>query len=187
MLILILGILVFIGIHLLPTFSSLRERLLAQWGEKRYKGLFSLVSFIGLILIIIGKADAPFVHLWAPPIWGRHLSLTLMPFAFMLFAAANMPTNIKRFTPHPMLWGVTLWAVVHLSSNGDLASFILFGGIGTFAIFDIVSANRRGATQSTEPVPLAKDGMVVGAGLLAYAVFLFLHPYLFGVPVLYLE
>ncbi len=184
MLILILGILVFVGIHLLPTFSALRGRLLAQWGEKKYKGLFSVVSFIGLLLIIVGMVKAPFVHLWLPPFWGKYLALLLMPFSFMLFAAANMPSNIKRFTPHPMLWGVTLWAALHLSANGDVASLLLFGSLGAFALFDIVSANRRGATESTEALPLSKDAMVVGAGLLAYGVLLFLHPYLFGVPVL---
>lgn len=186
MFILILGILVFIGIHLLPTFSARRNRLLEQWGEKKYKALFSLVSFIGLILIIVGKANAPFVHLWVPPVWGGLLALALMPFSFMLFAAANMPTNIKRLTPHPMLWGITLWAAVHLSANGDLASLILFGGIGAFALFDVVSANRRGATLSTEKVPWRKDAIIVGAGFLVYGVFLFLHPYLFGVPAFYL-
>ena len=185
MFILILGILVFVGIHLLPTFASLRNRLMEQWGEKKYKGLFSVVTVAGLILIIVGKANAPFVHVWVPPSWGSLLALVLMPFSFMLLAAANMPSNIKRFTPHPMLWGITLWAAVHLSANGDLASLLLFGGIGAFALFDVVSANRRGATQSKERIPFAKDAMVVGAGLVAYGIFLFLHPYLFGVPAIY--
>lgn len=181
---LILGVIVFFGIHLLPSFPSVRQSLFDRLGEIRYKGVYSLIALGGLVLIIVGKAYAEFVPVWEPPAWGRHLAMTLMPLSFMLLASANMPTNIKRFTRHPMLWGITLWAGAHLTANGDLASLMLFGAFGTFALFDMWSANRRGSTKSEARYPLGKDAIVVVAGLVVYGVFLFAHPYLFRVPVI---
>ncbi|MBF0276160.1 MAG: NnrU family protein [SAR324 cluster bacterium] len=184
MLLLILGIAVFVAIHLIPAKPSLRNQWIEQWGEKKYRALFALASFVGLILIIVGKSNASFIPLWNPPVWGRHLAMTLMPLAFYLLAAAHMPSNIKRITRHPMLWGVTLWAAVHLSANGDLASLILFGGFGIYSLFGMWSANQRGSSKSNESLPMSKDGKIAGMALLVYGVFLFLHPYLFGVSVM---
>lgn len=181
---LVLGILLFIGIHLLPSFASFRQRLIGRFGERAYKGMFSLVALVGFGLLIYGKARADFIPVWTPPAWGRHAALSLMPFALMLLVAAYLPSNVKRLTPHPMLWGVTLWAAVHLAANGDLASILLFGSLGIFALFDIVSANARGATTSKSTYPLTRDTAVVAIGLIAYGLLLFLHPYLFGVPAL---
>lgn len=184
MTLLVLGIAVFIGIHLLPTFAPTRHKLIGRMGEGGYKGMFSIVSAAGLALIIFGKAYAGFVPVWTPPAWTRHLALTLMPFAFILLVAAYLPSNIKRLTAHPMLWGVTLWAAAHLSANGDLASLLLFGSLGAYALFDMLSANRRGAAPSSKSFPASRTIAVVAIGLAAYAAFLFLHPYLFGVPVI---
>lgn len=184
MTLLILGILIFIGIHLLPSFAAPRQRLIARVGPRPYRGLFALVAFIGLALLIWGKARAGFVPVWTPPAWSRHVALTFMPFALILLAAAYLPSNVKRFTPHPMLWGVTIWAAAHLSANGDLASMLLFGSFLAFALFDIASANARGAQRSTIQYAGTRDLAVIGIGVLAYGVLLFLHPYLFRVPAL---
>lgn len=182
MVLLVLGLAVFVGIHLVPSVPSLRQALVARLGERPYRAVFSLVSFVGLGLLIAGKANAAFVALWQPPAAGRYVAGVLMPFAFVLLAAANMPGNVKHFTRHPMLWGVTLWAGGHLAANGDLASVILFGGLGAYSLFDMWSANRRGARKSETRYPLTRDLAVVAAGLVAYVAFLLLHPYLFGVP-----
>lgn len=188
MTLLVIGLIVFIGIHSLPMFSGLRQALVSRLELKGYKLLFSGVAALGLILIIIGKAKADFVHVYTPPSWGRHPAMLLMLFAFILLPAAHMPGNIKRFTRHPMLWGVVLWAVAHLLANGDQASLILFGSLAVYSLVDMVSANRRGAKLQSERLPLRKDMMVVVAGLVAYFIFLVLHPYLFGpvlIPALY--
>lgn len=182
MALLVAGLVLFIGIHLVPSVPALRAGLVARFGENPYKGIYSVIALAGLVLIIIGKGAAEFEPLYAPPLWGRHVAMILMPVSLILFPAANMPTNIKRFTRHPMLWGLTLWSVAHLLANGDLASVLLFGGLGAFGLFAMWSANRRGAQKSTTVLPIAKDVMVVVAGLVAWAVLLFLHPYLFGVP-----
>lgn len=181
MTLLILGILLFTGVHLFPEAVNLRAGVIARFGEMGYKAGFALLSLVGFALIIVGKGQAEFVPLWQPPVWSRHVAYPLMLCAFVLLPAANMPTNIKRFTRHPMLWGVTLWALAHLTANGDLASVILFGGFGGYALVDMWLANKRGDQKSEEVLPIWKDAIVIVAGLVAYAVFVVAHPYLFGV------
>ena len=184
MFILILGIGIFVGVHLVPTLVSLRQQVIIRWGVGTYKKIFAVIALTGLVLIVIGKSRADFYPLWQPPAWGRNAALVLMAPAFIFLAAANMPSNIKRWIRHPMLWGVTLWSVGHLLANGDLASLVLFGSLGVFALLDMVSANLRGATRQHIRYPGTKDATVVAAGLVAYAALLFLHPYLFGAAIL---
>ena len=183
MFLLILGLVIFIGIHLLPSFVSLRQNLISRLGAHPYKILFALISLGAFIVIVKGMARAPFQPLWTPPPWSSYAALALMPFSFILLAASKMPSNVKRYTPHPMLWGVTLWSVAHLLANGDLASLILFGSFGVYSVFDIWSANLRGALRQEIIQPLAKDAMTIAVGLVVYSAFLWLHPSLFGVAV----
>ncbi len=182
MTLLILGLIIFFGIHLVPSATILRKRLLETLGDNGYRGTFALIAMAGFALIVVGKAYAPYVNLWVPPAWGRHAAHALMLPALILLPAANMPTNIKRFTRHPMLWGVAIWALAHLLANGDLASLLLFGSFAVYSLFDIWSANRRSEQSSQPRYTVKKDLIVVAAGLVAYAVFAFLHPYLFRMP-----
>ena len=181
---LILGIVIFVGVHLLPSFVALRRAAMDRLGPGAYKGLFSLLSLAGLVLMVIGKHLAGTEPLWQPPAWGRSAALILLLPALVLLAAAYMPSNIKRYTRHPMLWGVTLWSAGHLLANGDRASLLLFGSLGVYALFDMLSANLRGAVKQVKVYPRVKDGATVAAGLGVYVVLLWLHPYLFGVAVL---
>ncbi|NKB76405.1 MAG: NnrU family protein [Gammaproteobacteria bacterium] len=181
--ILILGLVVFIGIHLIPCMTSLKAGFVSKMGANGYKGMFSIVSFIGLGLIIYGMGKAEFIPVYDPPSWGRYFTMIIMIPALILLPAANMPTNITRFIRHPMLLGTALWAAGHLAANGDQASLILFGSLGVYAIFDIWSANSRGATNSTQVVPIKKDIIVVLAGLVAYTLLSYFHGTLFGMPV----
>ena len=184
MTILILGLIIFLGIHLLPTCPGVRARLVEKFGEKGYKGFYSLVAASGLIVIIVGMIYRDFVHLWIPPVWGRHAAMALMFPAIILLGAADVRSNVKRFIRHPMLWGVTLWACAHLLANGDLASLILFGSFGSYALFDMWSANRRGSEKSTQVYPASKDVKLLIIGIAVYVVFIFVHPYVIGVPVI---
>lgn len=180
MTLLVLGLLLFLGIHSLPTVVPLRQKLVDRLGLKGYKGLFVLLSLAGFVLIIFGKARAPFVPLWDAPEWGRHAAMGLMPFAFILLMGAYVPSNLKRFTRHPMLWGVSFWAAAHLLANGDLASVLLFGGFAIYSLADMASENRRGVRLQAAKLSPLRDGILVVVGLLAYGIFLFAHPYLFG-------
>lgn len=183
MLLLSLGVVLFLGVHLVPS-TPVRGRLVERIGLGPYKGLFSLVSAVGLVLIVVGKGRAPMVGLWDPPAWGFTAAVIGMPVALLVFVSAYLPTNLKRVTRHPMLWGVALWAGLHLVSNGDLASLILFGGFLVFALFDMWSANRRGAVLAVKRVPWWGDVLVVLVGLLVYGAILHYHQALFGPAVM---
>jgi len=181
MLKLIIGLLILIGIHLLPSVPVKRQQLINRLGETGYQLLFSVIALIGLIILIMGKAQAQLIPLWQPPAWGADVALFMMPLAFILLVAAYIPSHIKRLTPHPLLWGVILWALVHLLTNGDLASIILFASFAVFSVFDIFSANKRGAQRSIAHYSWINDAVVVVVGLLFYSLLLFLHADLFGV------
>ncbi len=181
---LIAGMVLFFTVHLIPSLVGIRSMLVTRLGETKYQALFAIVAMTGLILIIYGKSQAGVQSIWLPPDWGTKAAPVLMVLSLILLAAANMKSNIKRFTRHPMLWGVALWSAAHLLANGDLASIFLFGSFGVYALFDMFSANLRGAKKQQTKYPLAKDAIVIVAGIVAYGIFIFLHPYLFGVAVI---
>jgi uncharacterized membrane protein len=180
---LVAGLIVFFGVHLVPTKAKLRTRLVAWKGENLYQMVFSLMAAAGLVLAGFGKSMAPLIVVYAPPAWTAHISWFLMWLAVTIFPAAYLPSNLKRVMRHPFLWGVALWAVAHLMTNGDLASILLFGSFAVYAIFDMGSANRRGAEVSRTRLPIWRDGVLVAVGLLAYLTLIRLHPILFGVGV----
>ena len=181
---LIAGIVLFVIIHLVPSSAGFRRKLIISIGDVPYKGLFSVISLTGLILIIYGKYIADFQSVWAPPAWGSKVTVVLMLLSFIFLAAANMKSNLTRFTRHPMLWGVTFWSVAHLSANGDLTSILLFGSFAVFSLIAMLSANLRGAKKKSTKQPIILDVIVLIVGLLGYVTFVFLHPYLFGVSVI---
>jgi len=178
--ILVLGAVIFIGTHLIPVLGQSRARLVNRLSLNGYKLLFTILSMLGLGLMIWGKAKAPQAPVWYPPAWGRDAAMAIMLPSIVLLAVAKSPTNIKRLTPHPMMWGFILWALAHLLANGNLASMILFGSIGVYSVIAIVSANQRGAHPSTMRVPAVRESSGLIFGVLVYFALLYFHPYLFG-------
>lgn len=184
MTLLILGFALFVAVHAIPWAPACRVAAVRRLGENGYKGVFSLVAFVGIGLIVYGKASAGFTPVWQPPAGARWLSYALVWVGFMLFPAAHMKTNVKRYTRHPMLWGVVSWGVGHLLVNGDAASMVLFGGLVLYSLAAMVSANARGARKSTACYPVSKDLAVAAAGSAAYVALLALHGWLFGYPLI---
>jgi uncharacterized membrane protein len=182
---LILGFVLFLGAHLSPGVLGLRAQLVGRLGEGRFLGVYIATSVTGMICIIVGMLIAPFVHVWNPPPWGAMAALVLVAVGMILVAALLLPTNIRRLTRHPMLWGMTAWSAGHLLANGDLASIVLFGGFGGYALISIWSLTRRGAQKTTTQYPLWQDAVALAAALGVYALLLWLHPYLIGVPAVY--
>jgi uncharacterized membrane protein len=178
--IMIVGLVLFLGIHLVPVVPRARDRLVVRLGDRRYRGVFSIVAAVGLLLIIAGYWMRPErVQLFTPAQSARALAPWLVTAAFVLFAAANMPAHIRRAVRHPMLIGLILWSGVHLLANGDLTGTILFGSFLAYSIVDLVSAIGRGAVKAF--VPQWKfDAMAVGGGLLVAYVTMHVHPWLFG-------
>ena len=178
---LLLGIFLFFAIHVVSS-TPLKPTLQKRFSEKTYKAGFALVSLVGLLLIIFGKANAPFEPIWNGLPQIRVLALPFMWLSFILLPAANMKGNVKRFTRHPMLWGIVFWSGVHLLLNGDLASILLFGSFFIYSLFAMVSQNLRGAEKQKHKAPLKNDIIVVVAGSSVFFAVLFLHGALFGVP-----
>jgi uncharacterized membrane protein len=195
-LLLILGLILFVGMH---AFSMARERrsaLIARIGENPYKGLYSLVSLVGIVLVVIGFGQyraGGYIRIWNPPAWTRHLALLLVWLAFICIAATYLPGRIKARLKHPMLTGVKLWALAHLLANGDLGSILLFGALLAWAVLARISAKRRdeGPPHGAPIAPAAgvrNDVLAIGLGTVAYGAFvLWLHPLLIGVPVLFVQ
>lgn len=185
---LILGLVLFLGAHSIRIFAEdFRTRLRERLGPGGYKGLYSLLSLAGLVLIVMGYGEtrsAP-VDLWMPPRGMAHATSLLTLFSFILLAAAQVPGNhIKAAVGHPMVLGVKVWAFAHLLSNGRLADIVLFGTLLVWAVLDFRAARRRdkaeGVTRAAGSG--AKTGITVVAGIVAWAAFAFyLHGVLIGV------
>jgi len=177
------GLILFLGIHLLPTHPRWRLVLVQRWGEQRYKGAFSLVSLAGFALVIVGYAAAsPGPRLFQPSATAIAMAPYLVTLSFVLLAAANLRSHIRRALKHPMLMGLAIWAAVHLLANGDTRGTVLFGSFLGYALIDFVSAVQRHATKLF--VPTARhDVIAVIAGVLAALVMMALHRELFGVSV----
>jgi len=185
---LIAGLIVFIAIHLVPTMPAHRAALIARFGENGYKGLFSLVSLLGLVLIVWGYGQyraGGYIPLWNPPRGMNHLAVTLMWFSFVALAAAYSPAGmIKGVLKHPMLVAVKIWALAHLLANGDLGSIILFATLLAYAVYDRISVKKRGDAGAAKQPFGTGDIIALGIGTVAWGAMIFLHRSIIGVPVL---
>lgn len=182
----LLGLALFIGAHLsMGVFRGARQGFISAIGEGPYKGLYSLVSVIGLVLIYQGWSGADRTVLYTTPYFLRHLVNLFMLIAFILLAAAYLPAGrIAAGAKHPMLAGVKIWAFSHLLVNGEVRSVILFGAFLAFAVIDRIAVKRRG--EPTRPAgPIRNDLIAVAVGGAAFfAVYFYLHRYIAGIPLI---
>ena len=187
--IMILGLVLFLGVHLVSTQRNLRAQLIAQVGEGGYKIGYGLISVLGLALIAWGFADYRangMIVLWEARGGLKHLTVALMLPAVILVVASYIRGRIYSTLKHPMLAGVKLWAVAHLIANGDLGSIILFGAVLGWAVFDRISLKRR-SDGGAPPIPvggIGNDAIAVAVGCVAYlALGYAFHPVVIGVSV----
>ncbi|SDT10978.1 Uncharacterized membrane protein [Halopseudomonas litoralis] len=188
MLVLILGLLLFLGIHSVRLFAAdWRVAQIDHRGLLAWKGLYSILALVGLLLIIWGYGQARLTPtwLWVSPVWTRHLAALLTIPAFILLAATYVPgTRIKARVGHPMLLGVKFWAIAHLIANGTLADLLLFGGFLAWAVALYVVSRRRDRLAGIRypAVGFSRDMIAIVVGLVAWVVFaLWLHGLLIGV------
>ena len=147
MTLLILGLVVFLGVHSVRILAEdWRTRMRDRLGANTWKGLVSVLSIVGFVLIVWGYGQArlqPLV-LWPSPTWTRHLAALVTIPAFVLLVAAYIPGNtIKARLHHPMVLGVKAWALAHLLANNTLADLLLFGGFLAWAVASYIAAKRR--------------------------------------------
>jgi uncharacterized membrane protein len=211
-----------IGTHFGIASTSLRRQLVGMIGEGPYRVLYSLLALVALAWLVFAWAAAPIVPLWASGAGLRHLVATLMPLAFLLLVcavtapnptvigqrpdpdASEPATGIVRVTRHPFMWGVGIWALLHLAANGDQASLIFFGSLALLALGGTVLIDQRRTRenppgwgvflQATSNLPFAailerRQKLVPGEiglwrialALALYVALFWLHPMLFGV------
>ena len=161
MVLLISGVALWWAAHLFKRVAPERRAALGEKG----KGLVAVLLVLSVFLMARGYGQAE-----GPVWWGRSAATTginnlLMLLAFYLYAADGMGTRVTTWIRHPQLTGFSLWAVAHLLVNGDLASFVLFGGLLVWALVEIMLLNRAGAwKRRTGPFPARKEIMAaVGA------------------------
>ncbi len=192
MILLVLGLIVFLGVHLVPTQPDLRRGLSGRIGEGAYKGLFSLIALAGLALIIFGYHKIQVMPgknpaLWSPPLWGRHVTMLLMLPVFPLLLAAYLPGRIAAAVRHPMITAVKFWALAHLFVRGDMASLLLFLGFLAWAVVDRISLKRREAEGqvTVKSGPVSNDLIALVVGLALYGIVLkWGHAALIGVKLI---
>jgi uncharacterized membrane protein len=187
--VMILGLVLFLGVHSLTTQRDLRAQVIAMGGETAYKIGYALVSAAGLALIVWGFANyraTGWIDVWSPPTAFKHITVALMLPAVILVVASYVRGRIYTTLKHPMLAGVKLWAAAHLLANGDLGSIILFGSFLAWAVFDRISLKRR-ADPGAPPIPVGGPGndlIAIAVGVIAYLALAFaFHPVVIGVPV----
>ncbi len=212
----------FLASHLGLSSAAVRGRLVSHLGEKGFQGLYTLVALLALGAMIAGYIQASHADfLWVPGHGLRHLPLLIVPVALTLIAGGVLVPNpsvvgmtdaldrndpvygVLRITRHPMMWGIALWAAIHILANGDLASLLFFGGFLLTAILGSLHLDYRmmaeqgerwrrfAAVTSYVPFVALLGGRQrwswvelrwpAAWGLGAFALLLVLHPYLFGV------
>jgi uncharacterized membrane protein len=187
MTILIIGLLMFLGVHSSRIFAeTARQKFIAQKGENAWNGIYTLVSFVGLALIVwgYGLARQEPTILWNPPKASRHIAALLTLIAFILIASPYFKQSWMRVRfHHPMLLGVKVWALSHLLANGSVADILLFGGFLAWAVLCFITSKKRDRELKTQ-FPEAKTTSTIGAiaaGFITWALFAFwLHGVLIG-------
>ena len=185
---LLIGLLIFFGIHTMSVIAlPLRNRLAAKYALG-WKGFYSIASVLGIALIVMGYAElrAEPTILYTTPFWMRYVAAALMLPVFIFFLASLLPGRIQATLKNPLLISTKTWALAHLLVNGALADVLVFGSFLIWAVAVRVSLkNREPRRYPRAPLSPANDAIVLIAGLALYAAtILWLHEWLFGVPVL---
>ncbi|MBR9826097.1 MAG: NnrU family protein [Alphaproteobacteria bacterium] len=184
MTVLVLGLIIFLGIHYIPLFPGVKRAIVGRLGEGLYRPAFAITAVIGFVLIIYGKIIAhPPVILWTPPEWSRHLAFSLVPIAIILLVSSYAPGHIRRWVRHPMLAGTALWSFAHLMANGELSAAVLFGAFLFWSTTTFVLALFR-----ETPPPVVKgwggDITAVIIGVILTTLLMNFHMHLFGVAII---
>lgn len=173
MALLILGLCLFLIPHQLKAYApGLRTNLLARMGENTFKGVYSLIAALGLMLVIMGYRSADYVWLWQPLPGSPVVTHALMLFAVALLMAPKLPNSWGKVVQHPMLLGIMLWAIAHLWSNGHLKALLLFGG---FLLYALSNAWQQDWHKPLKQVALWQNFLWLLLSVLAYGVIRYIH------------
>ena len=165
MTLLISGLILWWAAHL---FKRVAPAARARMGGKG-RGVVALALLVSLALMVLGYRGAELLPVYTPIAGIGHLNNLLMFVSLFLFGVAPSRGVLSDRIRHPMLLGTAIWAFAHLLVNGDLASIMLFGGLGAWAITEmfVINATEAGWNRP-EPGSLKGD-----AGNLIITVILF--------------
>lgn len=175
MVLLIAGLAIWYAAHL---FKRIAPGPRASLGD-RGKGLVALALLVSVVLMVLGYRWADYAPVYDPLPGMGHLNNLLMLVALFLFGVGGTKGTLYTRMRHPMLWGTVIWAVAHLLVNGDLASVVLFGGLGVWALLEMAVINR--AQVWTPPVGgrgFKGDLMNLAGTLVLYGLIAAIHVWL---------
>lgn len=188
MALLVLGIVLFLGLHLVRVVApGLRSSMIARLGEGGWKGAYSIASIVALVILIYGFGQArDMTPIWTPPFWMSHITILLMLFALICLVASLLPAgHIAVRTKHPMVLSVKIWALAHLLSNGDGAAILLFAAFLCWGVILRISLKRRerAGEITLRPFVSAKyDLYAIVIGVIVWALIIWkLHAWIIGV------
>jgi uncharacterized membrane protein len=159
---LVVAALAFVVSHIGLSAPGLRRPLIDRFGAAGFRAGYALLALALLAWMSLAYGRAPVVDWWQPPVWARHLSLTLMPLATILVVAglttpnpslagaapgmaAAGPQGVLKITRHPLMWGLALWGMAHLLATGDAAGSVFFGALTLLALVGSLTQDRRKA------------------------------------------
>jgi uncharacterized membrane protein len=181
-----IGFALFFAPHFFSLMRDKRQLLIEKIGEGAYKGVYSILTLLGLYLIIAGWSSLPYEVYYEPPKHLKHLNLLLMFVAFVFVLGAYLPSNLLRKVKNPMATGVKLWATGHLLANGDNRSLLLFGSFLAYTVIHVIAVKKQGrARQVPTAVPMYWDIVLILSTILIYGAIFHFHQSWFGVSPLY--
>ena len=174
MFLLILGILLWVGAHLFKRVAPEQREAMGNAG----KAVVAVGVLAGLVLIVLGYRQAPFINVWYPPAFMVHINNLLMIGAVFLYGMSATTGRLRGAMRHPQLTAVKVWAVAHLLVNGDLASIILFGAMLAWAVLEVILINRAGPWDRPAPGPAKKDIVLVVITVVMFVIITGIHAWL---------
>jgi uncharacterized membrane protein len=189
MALLVVGIILFLGIHLLRAVApGFRQSMIDRLGKQGFMAVYSIASIATLVFLAYGfsVARTQTTVLYYPPAWASHITIALMLIALICFVASLLPAgHIAAKTKHPMVLSVKIWALAHLIANGDSASGLLFACFLAWGVFLRISLKRRARAGEVNVRPFVSarsDLYAVVLGVLLWGLILWkLHEWIIGV------
>lgn len=164
------------------SFAHLAKRLVPHFHRAMQgseKPMVAGLLVVAIVMMVIGYRSADTIPVYTPIPGMGHLNNLLLLAAVYMFGVGGTKGVLYPRLRHPMLTGMILWAVGHLLVNGDVASLILFGGLGLWAVVEMVVINR--ATRWVPPTDgrgLKGDLMNLAGALILFGLITGVHIWL---------